>query len=93
MSNQTNQSYLSQLEKIAMRIREMRQIMGYTTKEMAELTEISEETYFSYESGSVDLPFTFIHSCAKAYGIEITDLLEGQGAKLSGYTEEGACSK
>ena len=86
MSNQTNPSYLSQLEKIAMRIREMRQIMGYTTKEMAELTEISEETYFSYESGSVDLPFTFIHRCAKAYGIEITDLLEGQGAKLSGYT-------
>ena len=86
MSDQTNQSYVNQLEKVAMRIREMRQIMGYTTKEMAKLTEISEETYFSYESGSVDLPFTFIHRCAKAYGIEITDLLEGHSAKLSGYT-------
>ncbi len=81
-----NQSDVNQLEKIALRIREMRQIMGYTPKQMAELTEISEELYCSYETGNIDLPFTFIHKCAKAYGIEITDLLEGQGAKLSGYT-------
>jgi acetyl-CoA synthetase len=53
---------------------------------MAELTEISEALYCSYETGKIDLPFTFIHKCAKAYGIEITDLLEGHSAKLSGYT-------
>ena len=60
--------------------------MGYTTAQMAELTEISEPTYCSYEAGNVDLPFTFIHKCAKVYGIEITDILEGHSAKLSGYT-------
>ena len=81
-----NQSDVNQLEKIALRIREMRQIMGYTPQQMAALTEISEDLYCSYETGKVDLPFTFIHKCAKAYGIEITDLLEGQGPKLSGYT-------
>ena len=82
----TNQSDAKQLEKVALRIHEMRQIMGYTTAQMAELTEVPENLYCSYESGSVDLPFTFIHKCAKAYGIEITDLLEGHSAKLSGYT-------
>jgi len=81
-----SQSDVNQLEKIALRIREMRQIMGYTPQQMAALTEISEDLYCSYETGKVDLPFTFIHKCAKAYGIEITDLLEGQGPKLSGYT-------
>ncbi len=87
MTNQSDVNQdVNQLEKVALRIREMRQIMGYTTVQMAELTEISEELYCSYESGSVDLPFTFIHKCAKAYGIEITDLLEGHSAKLSGYT-------
>ena len=30
-----------------------------------------------------DLPFTFIHKCALAFGIEITDLLEGCSANLS----------
>ena len=86
MRNMTNQSGVNQLKKIALRIREMRQIMGYTTAQMAELTEISEPTYCSYEAGDVDLPFTFIHKCAKVYGIEITDILEGHSAKLSGYT-------
>ncbi len=82
----TTQSSMNQLQNIAQRIREMRQIMGYTPKEMAEMTEVSEETYLSYETGTVDLPFTFIHKCAKVYGLEITDILEGHSAKLSGYT-------
>ena len=82
----TNQSDTNQLKRIALRIREMRQILGYTTEKMAELAGVSEEIYVSYESGTVDLPFTFMHKCAKAFGIEITDILEGHSAKLSGYT-------
>ena len=82
----TNQSDANQLGRIALRIREMREILGYTTAQMAELTDLSEDTYLSYESGTVDLPFTFMHKCAQVYGIEITDLLEGYSAKLSGYT-------
>ena len=82
----SKQSSTSQLEKIALRIREMRHIMGYTTAEMAALTEISEPLYSSYETGNIDLPFTFIHKCAKAFGIEVTEILEGRTAKLSGYT-------
>ena len=82
----TNQTEKNQLQTIALRIREMRGILGFTTAEMAEKTEVTEEIYCSYESGSVDLPFTFIHKCAKAFGLELTDILEGHSAKLSGYT-------
>ncbi len=82
----TNQSDTNQLARIALRIREMRHILGYTTKEMAEMTDLSEETYLSYESGTVDLPFTFMHKCAQVYGIELTEILEGHSAKLTGYT-------
>ena len=53
---------------------------------MAALTDITEEIYISYESGKVDLPFTFMHKFAKACNIELTDILEGHSAKLSGYT-------
>ena len=74
-----------QIQEIALRIREMRAIMGYDAAEMAEKTELDEETYLRYESGEVDLPFTFIHKCALAFGMEITDLLEGQSAHLSSY--------
>ena len=82
----TNQYNSSHLQRIALRIREMRQILGYTVANMAEMTDLSEDVYLSYESGEVDLPFTFMHKCAQAFGIEITDILEGHSAKLSGYT-------
>ena len=82
----TNQSTANQLLEIAQRIREMREILGYSMQKMAYLTEVSEDTYRMYESGTIDLPFTFMHKCAKVYGLEITDLLEGHSAKLSGYT-------
>ena len=82
----TNQSTANQLQEIALRIREMRQILGYSMQKMADLAEVPEETYRLYETGTVDLPFTFMHKCAKVFGLEITDLLEGHSAKLSGYT-------
>ena len=82
----TNQNSATQLIDIALRIREMRDILGYSIHKMAEFTEISEEQYRLYESGTVDLPFTFIHKCAKVFGLELTVLLEGHSAKLSGYT-------
>ena len=81
-----NKTDASQLQRIALRIRELRQILGYSTAQMAEKTDLSEELYISYESGTVDLPFTFMHKCAQVCGIEITDILEGYSAKLSGYT-------
>ena len=75
-----------QIQEIALRIREMRNIMGYSTEEMALLTQVTEATYTEYETGTVDLPFSFIHKCALAFGIELTDLLEGYSAHLSNYT-------
>ena len=82
----SNQNPANQLMDIAARIRGMREILGYSKQYMAEQTEVSEEVYRQYETGTVDLPFTFLHKCSKVFGIEITILLEGRSAKLSGYT-------
>ena len=73
------------LMDIAIRIRELRDIWGFTEEEMAEKTEITPELYREYESGTVDLPFTFIHKCSLAFEVGITDLLEGRQAHLSSY--------
>ena len=82
----TNTNPSTQLMDIATRIRGMREILGYSTQKMAEQTEVSEEIYRQYETGTVDLPFTFLHKCSKVFGLEITVLLEGRSAKLTGYT-------
>ncbi len=76
----------NQLLEIAYRIREMREIAGYTREEMAKKTDVTPGQYADYEAGRVDFPFTFIHKCALAFNIGITDLLEGESARLSSYT-------
>ncbi len=77
---------LSQLSEIAARIKELREIMGFSVSQMTEKTDVDEKKYLSYESGKTDIPFSFIHKCALAFGVEMTELLEGSTAKLSTYT-------
>ena len=77
---------LSQLSEVATRIKELREIMGFSVVEMTEKTNVTEAQYLAYESGKEDIPFSFIHKCALAFGVEMTDLLEGSSAKLTTYT-------
>ena len=74
------------LQEVALRIREMREIFDFSVETMAEKTEVSVDEYLQYESGMLDFPFTFIHKCSLAFGIGMTDLLEGRSAHLSSYT-------
>ena len=76
----------NKLFEVARRIKEMRSICDFSVEEMAEKTEVTPEQYLSFESGAEDLPFSFIHKCALAFDIGITDLLEGHSAKLTSYT-------
>ena len=75
-----------QLLEIAARIKEMREIMGWSIEEMAEKTEVGKDKYISYETANADIPFSFIHKCALAFDVELTELLEGHSARLSSYT-------
>ncbi len=83
MSPQTNSD--NKLSEVAGRIREMREISDFSIEEMAEKTDTTPEEYLAYENGDVDLPFTFIHKCALAFGLEIANLLEGSSPKLKSY--------
>ena len=76
----------NQLAEVASRIKEMRQICGFSEAEMAQRTDTTLAEYTTFEAGRADLPFTFIHKCALAFGIGITDLLEGHSAHLMSYT-------
>ncbi len=82
----TTNTAKEQLMEIAQRIKELREIMGWSAAEMAEKTEVSEEQYMIFENANADIPFSFIHKCALAFDVELTELLEGRTAKLSTYT-------
>ena len=80
-----NNSLSNKLFEVAERISELRDIYGMTAEEMAKKTEVTLEEYLAYEQGKEDMPFSFVHKCALAFEVELTDLLEGQSAKLSAY--------
>ena len=82
----TTNTAKEQLMEIASRIKEMREIMGWSIAQMAEKTQVSEQEYISFESASADIPFSFIHKCALTFDVELTELLEGHSARLSSYT-------
>jgi acetyl-CoA synthetase len=81
-----NDQTSTMLMDVAARIRELREITGLSPEEMALKTDLGTEAYIKYESGLVDLPFTFIHKCAQIFSVELTELLEGSSARLSSYT-------
>ncbi len=75
------------LYEVAQRIREMREIAGFSVEEMAQKAEVSPEEYTQLEAGTQDFPFSFIHNCAQIFGIGMSDLLEGTtAARLRSYT-------
>ncbi|MBR5441420.1 MAG: AMP-binding protein, partial [Clostridia bacterium] len=78
-------SLSNKLFEVAERISELRDIYGLSTGDMAEKTGVSLDEYLAYEEGRDDMPFSFVHKCALAFGVELTDLLEGQSAKLTTY--------
>ena len=73
------------LLEMAARIREMREIIGYSVAHMAGVTGVGEAEYEQVEAGKIDPTFNFLHQCAIAFGVDINALLEGHSAHLSGY--------
>ena len=74
------------IREMAGRIRELREISGLSVSEMAEKTAVSQEEYRRCEAGQQDLNFAFLYRCALTFGVDVTDLIEGQSPKLRAYT-------
>ena len=74
-----------QLGLIALRIKDLRDIAGLTTAEVADKTGITLAEYEAYETGTRDFSFSHLFNIAEALGVDISDLLTGESPKLHGY--------
>ncbi len=74
------------IKEMAERIRELREIEGYTIEEMAKHTGVSATEYEKCENGESDLNFAFIYRCASALRVNVTDIIEGYSPNLKSYT-------
>ena len=84
MANISGLNY--KISEMAHRIRELREIMGYTIAEMAMKTDVTQQEYIDCESGNSDLNFAFIYRCALAFNVDVTDIIQGSSPKLSSFT-------
>lgn len=74
------------IKNIAMRIKELREIAGVSQETLAHEFSIPGETYREYESGTVDIPVSFLFKVAHRFSVELTDLLTGESPRLHIYS-------
>lgn len=74
------------IQEMAHRIRELREIEGYTVAEMAMKTGVDEQEYLACEEGRSDLNFAFIYRCALAFQVDVSDIIQGSSPKLASFT-------
>jgi len=75
-----------ELNEVAQRVKEMRELSSISVHEMAEATNMSIEDYLALEEGKVDFTFSFIYKCAEKFNVDIADILQGSSPKLVSYS-------
>ena len=73
------------IREVAQRIRELREVSGFTVEEMAARTNLSVEEYIQCEAGNRNLSIAFLYRCTLSFGVDLGDLLEGRSPKLRSY--------
>lgn len=76
---------MNQIQLIALRIADLRDISGMTAEEVAHKSGVPVEDYIAYETGEKDFSFSHLFNIAETLGVDISDLLTGESPKLRGY--------
>jgi len=73
------------IREMAGRIRELREVSGFTVEETAHRIGVDLEEYIQCESGNRNLSIAFLYRCALSFGVDFADLIEGKSPKLRSY--------
>lgn len=76
---------MNHIQEVAARLRGLRDALELTAEEMAHQCDVSPEVLAAYESGEYDVPVSFLHRLASAYGVELTALLFGEEPTMNSY--------
>ncbi|MGE5328540.1 MAG: helix-turn-helix domain-containing protein [Deltaproteobacteria bacterium] len=75
-----------QIKQVAARIKELREISDLSVDTLAKELDVSCEVYKNYESGSIDIPVSFLYKFANKFKIELSTLLTGESPRLHTYS-------
>ena len=74
-----------QIQLIAERIRELREIAGISAESFALELNVDKELLLNYEKGEIDIPVGFLFKVANRFNMELSALLRGDQPKLHVY--------
>ncbi len=75
-----------QIQLIASRIKELREIAGISAESFAQELQVEIGLFLSFESGEVDIPVGFLYKVAQRFDMELLALLRGDEPKLHVYS-------
>ncbi|WP_243366096.1 helix-turn-helix domain-containing protein [Fundidesulfovibrio soli] len=79
-------SHVSSFDRdIARRIKDLREVLALTPEDLADKTGVSVQDILAFESGSREVPVSYLYTIAKATGVDLTALITGSEAKLHQY--------
>lgn len=73
------------ISEIPLRIRELRDISGYSVEEFALELGLKPEVYRGYEEGTLDIPISVIYDIAQKFNMDFTEIITGVAAKIDTY--------
>ena len=71
--------------ELAGRIRELREVCGYSLERMAKEIGIEASVLATYEQNGEDIPISVIYEIANICKVDFTDILTGKAGKLDTY--------
>ncbi len=74
-----------EIRLMAARIRELRDICGYTTESMAKTLGMDVSRYELYERSGEDIPISVLYQMANLFSVDINELLTGNAPHLATY--------
>ena len=74
-----------EIKQLASRIKELREICGYSRHAVAKMVGIDYETYKGYEENGLDIPISVLYKLAAEYKVDFTEILTGKSPKLNTY--------
>jgi len=75
-----------QIQQIAARIKELREIAGISAESFANELNIEKELLLEFEKGETDIPVGFLYKVAHRFNLELSALLRGDEPRLHVYS-------
>lgn len=75
-----------QSKMVAVRIKELRDIMEIEPSQVAEKVGCSVSEYMKYEDGELDIPISMLYTIAGVLEVDPTVLLSGESPRMTSYT-------